>query len=117
MDKITILEIKIEKITNEEKLKEVKLEQEYLKKIYDSVDKDRKILNNFKSELKKINSELWEIEDSIRILEIKKDFGDNFIQLARSVYFTNDERFEVKNKINIHFGSEISEQKQYEKYK
>ncbi len=117
MDKITILEIKNEKITNEEKLKEVKLEEEYLKKIYDSVDKDRKILNDFKSELKKINSELWEIEDSIRILEIKKDFGDNFIQLARRVYFTNDERFEVKNKINIHFGSEISEQKQYEKYK
>ena len=117
VDKLTILEIKIEKFTDEEKLKEVNLEHGHLKKIYNSVEKDKKVLDDFKSELKKINSKLWDIEDSIRILEINKDFGENFIQLARSVYFTNDERFDVKNKINIHFGSEISEQKQYEKYK
>ena len=73
-------------------------------------------LKNLMNELKKINQKLWKIEDDIRLLEKNKKFDDNFIKLARSVYITNDERFEVKNKINKLFSSEIEEVKSYEEY-
>jgi len=73
-------------------------------------------LENLMIELKKINQKLWKIEDDIRFLEKNKKFDDNFIELARSVYITNDERFEIKNKINRLFSSDIEEVKSYEKY-
>jgi len=73
-------------------------------------------LKNLMTELKKINQKLWKIEDDIRLLEKNKKFDDNFIMLARSVYITNDERFEIKNKINKLFSSEIEEVKSYEQY-
>ena len=67
-------------------------------------------------ELFEINLKLWETEDSIRILENKKNFSDEFIQLARNVYYSNDKRFEIKSKINNFYGSEIVEEKDYEDY-
>ena len=72
--------------------------------------------NNLYEELYKINLTLWEIEDSIRILEKDKNFGKDFINLARSVYITNDKRFQVKNEINKMFNSEFVEEKSYEDY-
>ena len=67
-------------------------------------------------ELSEINSSLWKIEDDLRELELKKDFSDTFIQLARKVYITNDKRFKIKNKINDKYGSLVTEQKSYKNY-
>ena len=72
---------------------------------------------NLYDDLIKTNSELWEIEDKLRIFEKQKLFNQEFIELARAVYYTNDERFEIKNKINVISNSEIQEQKSYEDYK
>ena len=117
IDKITILQIKKEKITNQEKVKKVSYELQLLENSLNSFEKSKKNeLENLMIELKKINQKLWEIEDDIRLLEKNKEFGDNFIELARSVYITNDERFEIKNKINRLFSSDIEEVKSYEKY-
>ena len=117
IDKITILQIKKEKITNLEKVKKVSYELQLLENSLNSFEKSKKNeLENLMIELKKINQKLWEIEDDIRLLEKNKEFGDNFIELARSVYITNDERFEIKNKINRLFSSDIEEVKSYEEY-
>ena len=117
IDKITILQIKKEKIANLEKLKKVSYELELLENSLNSFETSKTAeLKNLMNELKKINQKLWKIEDDIRLLEKNKKFDDNFIKLARSVYITNDERFEVKNKINKLFSSEIEEVKSYEKY-
>ena len=117
VDKITILEIKINKISEKAKLQSIELEYQNLSVEYNKIKHDKHFLDLQYKKLLDINSKLWTIEDDIRKLEIKKNFGEEFIELARSVYFTHDERFEIKNLINNHFGSEISEQKQYEKYK
>ena len=117
IDKITILQIKKEKITNQEKVKKVSYELQLLENSLNSFEKSKKNeLENLMIELKKINQKLWKIEDDIRFLEKNKKFDDNFIELARSVYITNDERFEIKNKINRLFSSDIEEVKSYEKY-
>ena len=117
IDKITILQIKKEKIKDLEKLKIVSHELELLENSLNSFEKSKKNeLENFMIELKKINQKLWIIEDDIRLLEKNKKFDDNFIELARSVYITNDERFEIKNKINRLFSSDIEEVKSYEEY-
>ena len=117
IDKITILQIKKEKITNLEKVKKVSYELQLLENSLNSFEKSKKNeLENLMIELKKINQKLWKIEDDIRFLEKNKKFDDNFIELARSVYITNDERFEIKNKINRLFSSDIEEVKSYEKY-
>ena len=117
IDKITILQIKKEKITNLEKVKKVSYELQLLENSLNSFEKSKKNeLENLMIELKKINQKLWKIEDDIRFLEKNKKFDDNFIELARSVYITNDERFEIKNKINKLFSSDIEEVKSYEKY-
>tara|TARA_Y100000389_G_scaffold158567_1_gene160043 strand:+ start:254 stop:577 length:324 start_codon:yes stop_codon:yes gene_type:complete len=105
------------KISEKDKLQNIKLEYKILSIEYDKIENDRKFLDLQYKKLFDINSKLWIIEDEIRKLEIKNNFNQEFIELARSVYFTNDERFEIKNLINQHFGSEISEQKQYENYK
>ena len=114
IDKITILEIKIEKVNNQIKKINIKKELTELTKIFNDLKNTE--LDPLYRQLKIINKKLWDIEDEIRVHEKNNNFNDEFIELARSVYVTNDERFDVKNKINIHFGSEISEQKQYEKY-
>ena len=80
------------------------------------IEKDEKSYKKFMDELFEINQQLWETEDSIRILENKKNFNDEFIQLARNVYYSNDKRFEIKSKINNFYGSEIVEEKDYEDY-
>ena len=116
IDKLTILEIKKSKITNNEKLKNIQLEFDFLNKKYQTILNDTKELQVFYDALLKVNSKLWEIEDKIRILENNKEFNEEFIDLARSVYKSNDERFAIKNEINKTFDSEIQEQKEYENY-
>ena len=114
IDKITILEIKKEKISNKEKLVEVNKElsslNETLKK---SINDESKILN-FKNDLKNINLKLWDIEDGKRLAEKNNQFDEKFIKLARSVYKFNDERAKIKLAINNALGSNIKEVKSYE---
>ena len=114
IDKITILEIKKEKISNKEKLVEVNKElislNETLKK---SVNDETKIIN-FKNDLKKINLKLWDIEDGKRSAEKNNKFDEKFIELARNVYKFNDERAKIKLAINNALGSNIKEVKSYE---
>ena len=116
LDKISILEIKQKNLKDEEKLKIVTKEllslQETLKKDVKFTDKIQSLYND----LKNINSKLWEIEDGKRDCERRKEFGEEFIQLARSVYIENDNRAKIKNNINKLSGSNISEVKSYEKY-
>ncbi len=116
LDKISILIIKIENIHDEKKLAIVKKELNLLLKIQDNLSIDKKILDEYLEKLKKVNSELWIIEDKLRDLERNKIFDNGFIELARSVYFTNDKRSEIKLKINKELGSDIIEVKSYEKY-
>ena len=114
IDKITILEIKKEKISNKEKLVEVNKElnslNETLKK---SINNESKI-SSFKNDLKNINLKLWDIEDGKRSAEKNNKFDEKFIQLARNVYKFNDERAKIKLAINNAFGSNIKEVKSYE---
>ncbi|MDA9197846.1 DUF6165 family protein [Acidimicrobiia bacterium] len=117
VDKITILEIKSNLITDTEKLKNIDKELSSLRKVLDSLKLDSDNLTNMYADLLDTNMKLWQIEDEIRILEKKNDFGENFISLARDVYITNDIRFDIKNKINVFFGSSYKEEKSYEEYK
>ena len=114
IDKITILEIKKEKISNKEKLVEVNKElislNETLRK---SINDESKILS-FKNDLKNINLKLWDIEDGKRLAEKNSQFDEKFIELARSVYKFNDERAKIKLAINNALGSNIKEVKSYE---
>ena len=118
VDKLTILNIKKRKITNLEKVKKIDIELEILEekvKVLKNInDKEFSLL--FKK-LYDVNLKLWEVEDNIRIHELNNEFDDKFIKLARSVYFLNDERFDIKSEINKSFGSNINEVKQYTKYK
>ena len=115
VDKISILMIKKKNIADTIKLQHVKKELEFLQKTLKKYISEDEI-NEFLLKLVNINSKLWEIEDDIRECERKKSFDQTFIDLARSVYFTNDERAKVKNDINKTFGSELVEVKSYEEY-
>ncbi len=115
VDKISILIIKQKNITDETKLDHVKKELDFLQKTLMNYVQQEEI-NNYLENLININSKLWNIEDDIRECERKKLFDQSFIDLARSVYFTNDERAKVKNVINKTFGSELVEVKSYEEY-
>jgi hypothetical protein len=115
VDKISILIIKQKNITDETKLDHVKKELDFLQKTLMNYVQQKEI-NNYLENLININSKLWNIEDDIRECERKKLFDQSFIDLARSVYFTNDERAKVKNDINKTFGSELVEVKSYEEY-
>ena len=116
VDKITILEIKKEFIKNDNKLKNINHEYDLLMQIYMTQISETNGISELKNKLKEINLELWKIEDDIRECERKKNFDQNFIDLARSVYFTNDERSKIKLQINNKFGSKLIEVKSYEKY-
>ena len=116
LDKISILEIKKKKIQNESKLKNIKKELIGLRNVLNKLNIDLSQTDDLYKDLYDINLSLWEIEDSIRVLEKNKDFEKQFIDLARSVYITNDKRFEVKNEINKLFNSEYVEEKSYEDY-
>ena len=116
LDKISILEIKQEKIKNTESLKFIKDEYNILKAELDkNVKNDEKLKNLFNS-LKEINSKLWIIEDDKRMCEKNKDFGEKFIKLSRDVHFLNDDRAKIKLEINNHSGSKIKEIKEYTNY-
>ena len=116
LDKISILEIKNEKILNESKLKNIKKELIGLRNVLEELNINLSEIDDLYKDLFKINLTLWEIEDSIRVLEKNEDFGKQFIDLARSVYKTNEKRFEIKNEINKLFNSEYVEEKSYEGY-
>ena len=113
IDKITILEIK-KKYMSGEKMKNVKNEFKSLKVILNN--EKLEVDQNLYLKLKKINSSLWEIEDKIRIKESLKQFDEDFIELARSVYKINDERSLIKREINLKYNSGIVEEKSYKKY-
>lgn len=115
IDKLSILQVKKTKITNEEKLNYINKEFELLYNL-SSVYLNNKQLETLYYILVKTNSKLWDIEDKLRVLESEKNFNDEFIELARKVYFTNDERFSLKNQINKITDSEIREIKEYIKY-
>ena len=115
VDKISILIIKQKNIADENKLDHVKKELDFLQKTLMNYVQQEEI-NNYLENLININSKLWNIEVDIRECERKKLFDKTFIDLARSVYFTNDERAKVKNDINKIFGSELVEVKSYEEY-
>ena len=117
LDKISILEIKLEKVTDANSQKEIKKEYKILKEIQNSsIEFNDKIKKLFQS-VKNINTELWVIEDKLRIYEKNKDFGKDFVELARGVYFNNDKRAKIKSEINEILGSNIREVKQYVDYK
>ena len=116
LDKISILEIKKEKIKDPEKLKFINDEYEVLKaELNQNVKSDEK-LNDLFNSLKDINSKLWVIEDDKRLCEKNSDFGEKFIKLSRDVHFLNDNRAKIKLEINNHTGSKIKEIKEYTSY-
>ena len=117
LDKISILEIKLEKVKDKNNLEEIKKEYKILKEIQtSSIEITGKIKDLFQS-VKNVNVKLWNTEDKLRICEKNKNFDKNFIELARGVYFANDERAELKSKINKILKSNIIEIKQYDNYK
>ena len=116
LDKISILEIKQEKIKNTESLKFIKDEYNILKSELDKNVKTDENLKNLFTSLKEINSKLWVIEDDKRMCEKNKDFGEKFIKLSRDVHFLNDDRAKIKLEINNHTGSAIKEIKEYTSY-
>ena len=116
IDKITILEIKIQRITDEAKLQNVRTEWTVLTKARDTNLPRSAELKALTTELKKVNEKLWMIEDDIRNYERQKDFNDEFIRLARAVYFYNDDRARLKRSINELLGSTLIEEKSYATY-
>jgi len=117
LDKITILQIKAERIIDPVKVANVKTELDMLSKVWsDAVAVDAEI-TTLTAELKAVNEALWEIEDDIRDEERNKRFNERFIELARAVYVTNDERANTKKKVNLHLNSTIVEEKSYQDYK
>ena len=116
IDKISILKIKKNKITNKSKLRNIKKELFLLNKIYKNNFKKNKKLLLYEKKLININKKLWDIEDKIRLLESKRNFNQEFIKLARAVYINNDERSQIKKKINQLTGSNLIEEKSYKSY-
>lgn len=113
VDKITILEIKFERISDPNKLANVRTELTSLSEILGGLDVDADALAAVRAELKSVNESLWVIEDDIRARENASDFGPAFVKLARSVYKQNDKRFEIKSRLNALAGSAIVEEKSY----
>ena len=115
-DKISILEIKLDKVKNENNLQIINKEYKSLKESQDSNIETTEKTKKLYDEIKEINLKLWDIEDNIRICEKNKDFGETFIDLARSVYVNNDKRAQIKSAINKRLCSNIKEIKQYVDY-
>ena len=116
LDKISILEIKIDKIKSKDKQEEIKKEYKLLKEVQNLNIEDSKDIRQLFNEIKKVNLNLWIIEDKIRICEKNKNFGKEFIELSRSVYLNNDKRATIKSQINDLLGSNIREVKEYADY-
>lgn len=117
IDKLTILKIKTERISHEEKLRNIHYELAILENVREDSVGSNAVLDALTLELKTVNEKLWEIEDELRGCELRGDFGERFIELARSVYVTNDERAEIKRKINVRLGSQLVEEKSYSEYR
>lgn len=117
LDKLTILEIKSERIQDPEKLINIRHELELLEAVWRQEAQDSETVRALRSDLKQVNEMLWVIEDDIRLCENAGNFGDRFIELARSVYFTNDKRADLKKQINLALGSAIVEEKSYQDYR
>ena len=116
IDKITILEIKLRRIDNEEKLHNIRRELRAL----EQVERDASLVEGadaLKTRLREVNERLWDIEDAIRRHEKEGDFGEAFVELARSVYIENDQRSRIKRELNLLTGSELVEEKSYEEYR
>lgn len=116
LDKITILEIKSERIKDAQKISNVRLELDALNRIWELEIQDTSRIADLRVQLKAVNEELWDIEDDIRAQEAKQDFGPQFVSLARSVYFTNDRRAAIKKEVNLLLGSRFVEEKSYQDY-
>ena len=116
LDKMSILEIKLEKIKDKNDLYEINKEYKVLKEVKNLNIKSTDEIEQLFKEIKVVNLELWNIEDKIRICEKNKDFSETFIDLSRGVYLTNDKRAQIKSTINKRLGSNIKEIKQYVKY-
>ena len=115
-DKISILEIKLEKVKDKTALEEVNKEYKILKEVQNSSLELTEKIKTLLNEIKEVNLNLWNVEDKLRICEKNKDFGQDFIKLAREVYLNNDKRSKIKSKINELLGSNIKEIKQYVDY-
>ncbi|MDJ0777564.1 MAG: DUF6165 family protein [Gammaproteobacteria bacterium] len=116
LDKITILQIKAERIDDATKVANVRVELELLTRVWDGAVEVDDEISALTAELKSINEALWEIEDDIRDEERNKRFGERFIELARAVYVTNDRRADAKKRVNLHLNSNIVEEKSYQDY-
>lgn len=116
LDKITILEIKSERMTDPEKLANVRTELALLQETWKQFVAEDPVITDLHNQLKLINETLWEIEDDIRDKERAREFDQVFIDLARSVYVTNDQRANAKKELNVYLGSEIVEEKSYQDY-
>ncbi|MEM6623722.1 MAG: DUF6165 family protein [Pseudomonadota bacterium] len=116
IDKITILQIKSERIADSDKLANVRIELDTLEKSRDSALPASPKLDSLTADLKAVNEALWQIEDDIRDCERDGDFGPRFVELARSVYVTNDQRAALKRAINELLGSRLVEEKSYKPY-
>ena len=116
LDKITILQIKSERISDAGKVANVNKELNLLNSLWQADEKSGIDISEDFSKLKKINEALWDIEDDIRDKERAKEFDDRFIELARAVYVTNDQRADIKRVINVKLGSDLVEEKSYADY-
>lgn len=116
LDKITILEIKSERMSDPAKVANVRTELALLQETWVKAVQEDDVVRRLHDALKEINEALWEIEDDIRDKERVREFDERFIELARSVYFTNDRRSQVKKELNLHLGSQIIEEKSYQDY-
>ena len=116
LDKITILEIKAERISHPAKLANVNKELELLRATWAASALGASDVTSQVGHLKAVNEDLWEIEDNVRLLEAEQSFGERFIELARSVYKKNDERAAIKREINLMLGSGLVEEKSYTRY-
>ncbi|MEP7027130.1 MAG: DUF6165 family protein [Candidatus Eisenbacteria bacterium] len=116
LDKLTILEIKIERIADPGKLENVRRELDLMRAAWAASAAAAADVAELVAELKRVNEALWEIEDQIRVYESQSDFGARFVELARSVYHTNDRRAEIKRAINVALSSDLIEEKSYADY-
>tara|TARA_X000000950_G_scaffold285081_1_gene389870 strand:+ start:130 stop:528 length:399 start_codon:yes stop_codon:yes gene_type:complete len=116
VDKVTILEIKSDRISDEAKLRNIRTELDQLRPMVSGGVFDSAEVTALFDGLRAVNGELWDIEDNIRAEEVAGRFGDRFVELARAVYVTNDRRAELKKKINLATGSDLVEEKSYEDY-